>query len=1133
VKTVSPPDITLETIVVDGVEFLRLRNHDHMPRFFMTLASDTDAWAFVMSSGGMTAGRTDPDGALFPYTTVDRLTYAHRHSGPVTLIRAGDTVWNPFTDDPHPRVDRHLDKSVLGHQLAWDVTHHDLSLHCRFRWATCEPFGHVRTVTLRNPGDAPITFDLLDGMRNVLPSGVPLPLMQTSSCLVDAYKRADVDPATGLTTIALTARIIDRAEAAEALRATTVWSRGLDDARLALSPDTVAKFRRGDPIDDETRLAGRPVGVFNQATLTLQPGESRTWHLVADVGRDHVQVEELRSLLAGDDDLDEAITKTLEASTRDLESLLARADGFQCTAQRVDDHHHTANVLFNVMRGGTFYQDGAIPPDDFQRFLRVRTGDRPTKLSGERIDTLAGLMERTAVAGLEDEYRLALEYLPLHFGRRHGDPSRPWNRFSIRVRDHRGERVLHYEGNWRDIFQNWEALALSFPRFLPNMIARFVNASTVDGFNPYRVTREGVDWEVEDPDDPWSTIGYWGDHQIIYLLKLIEWAEDAVPEDFERMLATSAFTYVDVPYRLRSYAEIVADPHHTIDFDEEAAARIARRVETEGTDGQLVRRSDGTIVRVSLLEKLLVPVLSKLSNLVADGGIWMNTQRPEWNDANNALVGNGVSMVTLCYLRRYLARLWPLYHGTDGFTMSHAVRVWLDEVRGVLERFRSVLDARPVDDRMRRALLDGLGEAFERYRDRVAEGGLDRSESVSGRSVATLFSVAGEFVDHAIGTNRRDDGLVHAYNIMTLADDEARLERLQVMLEGQVAAISSGGLDDDEVLGIVDALFEGPLYRADQNSFLLYPEKTLPTFLERNDVDAEKATAIPLLDAMLDAGDTSIVARDAAGHLRFHGDFTNADDVAAALDEAARDERWRARVDADRDAVLALFEDTFHHRAFTGRSGTMYGYEGLGCIYWHMVAKLLLAVQEVALRRADRDEHDTTFGRLVDAYYRVRSGLGFSKTPQEFGAFPTDPYSHTPPHAGAQQPGMTGQVKEEILTRMGELGLVFEDGCVAFRPRLLRAGEFLEHVDSLTVIDTEGRRDRIEIAPGQLAFTVMGVPVVYSKGDASAIVVHGRDGTKTTVDGDRLDPDTSQRLIDRDGSVVRIDVTVRTAELLE
>ena len=34
-----------------------------------------------------------------------------------------------------------------------------------------------------------------------------------------------------------------------------------------------------------------------------------------------------------------------------------------------------------------------------------------------------------------------------------------------------------------------------------------------------------------------------------------------------------------------------------------------------------------------------MPLLAKLSNFVPDGGIWMNTQRPEWNDANNALGG--------------------------------------------------------------------------------------------------------------------------------------------------------------------------------------------------------------------------------------------------------------------------------------------------------------------------------------------------------------------------------------------------------------------------------------------------------------------------------------------------------------
>ena len=43
----------------------------------------------------------------------------------------------------------------------------------------------------------------------------------------------------------------------------------------------------------------------------------------------------------------------------------------------------------------------------------------------------------------------------------------------------------------------------------------------------------------------------------------------------------------------------------------------------------------------------------------------MNTQRPEWNDANNALVGNGISMVTLYYLRRFVNFFNSLLEKTD------------------------------------------------------------------------------------------------------------------------------------------------------------------------------------------------------------------------------------------------------------------------------------------------------------------------------------------------------------------------------------------------------------------------------------------------------------------------------------
>jgi len=73
--------------------------------------------------------------------------------------------------------------------------------------------------------------------------------------------------------------------------------------------------------------------------------------------------------------------------------------------------------------------------------------------------------------------------------------------------------------------KTWEALAHSYPEFTDGMIFKFLNASTFDGYNPYRVTKNGIDWETIEPDDPWSYIGYWGDHQIIYLLKFLEFAE--------------------------------------------------------------------------------------------------------------------------------------------------------------------------------------------------------------------------------------------------------------------------------------------------------------------------------------------------------------------------------------------------------------------------------------------------------------------------------------------------------------------------------------------------------------------------------------------------------------------------------
>ena len=125
------------------------------------------------------------------------------------------------------------------------------------------------------------------------------------------------------------------------------------------------------------------------------------------------------------------------------------------------------------------------------------------------------------------------------------------------------------------------------------------------------------------------------------------------------------FSYAHVPYRIKPYADLLKDPYNTIDSTGTLEQQIEARGAERGTDGKLVTRPDGQVLQVSLAEKLLTLLLAKLANFVPEGGIWMNTQRPEWNDANNALVGKGLSVVTLGYLRRYLVFCQDLFSNSD------------------------------------------------------------------------------------------------------------------------------------------------------------------------------------------------------------------------------------------------------------------------------------------------------------------------------------------------------------------------------------------------------------------------------------------------------------------------------------
>src|ERR1051326_1402004 len=191
-----------------------------------------------------------------------------------------------------------------------------------------------------------------------------------------------------------------------------------------------------------------------------------------------------------------------------------------------------------------------------------------------------------------------------------------------------------------------------------------------------------------------------------------------------------------------------------------------------------------------------------------------------------------------------------------------------------------------------------------------------------------------------------------------------------------------------------------------------------------------------------------------------------------------------------------------------------------------MVAKLLLAVQENYGHAVASGADEAAVRALADAYNDIRDGLGFRKTPEQYGAFPTDPYSHTPRHRGAQQPGMTGQVKEEILTRWGELGVEVKEGCLRFAPRLLQRAEFTSQTCAFPYVDLQGKDQTWELPAQSLAFTYCQVPVCYTLADTAAITIERANGHTELVRSDSLIPEISASIFDRRGEISRLIVRV-------
>ena len=129
---------------------------------------------------------------------------------------------------------------------------------------------------------------------------------------------------------------------------------------------------------------------------------------------------------------------------------------------------------------------------------------------------------------------------------------------------------------------------------------------------------------------------------------------------------------------------------------------------------------------------------------------------------------------------------------------------------------------------------------------------------------------------------------------------------------------------------------------------------------------------------------------------------------------------------------------------------------------------------------------------------------------------------------------MTGQVKEEVLTRFGELGLRIADGELRFDPGLLRAREFTSGPRPFRFLDVHGQWQELTVPVSGLAFTWCQVPVVYRlRGDGRlTLTVTRHDGSIEELPQASLPAYLSSELFRRSGHVRQISLDVPGEALL-
>lgn len=518
----------------------------------------------------------------------------------------------------------------------------------------------ARVLTVRNAGQAPVALELLDGMPELVPYGVDQDTLKNMANLGQAWMRAE-DAETGLTCFRVRASMTDSAQvtAVEGCNFCLAW----DEAGTLLRPrvqpeqvfgtDTSLAVAEGFARTPLEALCAAPQATENRFPCCFLPkaaklapgGEVRIYSLYGQ-SEDKGRVAALARRVAGGAWFEE---KRREAEAL-VEDLCAAID--TKTADPVFDAYCRQSYLDNLLRGGApmFFEDGE---------------------------------------------RKVPFYL---YSRKHGDPEREYNRFSLG-----GEYYAQGSGSFRDVNQSRRCNVLFAPEVGAEDIHTFFSLIQPDGYNPpviqtntYTVPAAKLKWALDllpadrrddglrllsQPFTPgrlamtledWGLDakaltpaiicaadgapsasfqeGYWCDHWT-YNLDLIESCLSVYPERQEELLFGRRYRWYEpqvvVKPRAKRYHMTPNGLRQYHALDEEAKAGVKRK---------WVRTANGEVADSILMCRLLLLCAIKTATLDAAGmGVEMEGGKPGWYDGLNGLPGlMGSSMAETCELARLL-----------------------------------------------------------------------------------------------------------------------------------------------------------------------------------------------------------------------------------------------------------------------------------------------------------------------------------------------------------------------------------------------------------------------------------------------------------------------------------------------